>query len=191
MLEQGAAGSLGDRAAVAEAQLLPAAPRPCAVLSLFLAAVGGKEENQGRRRRIVEGLVAAFCHLPAGIWGAGAVPNANPSTDFSELGEWAGRGWMGWRHFPCFLSGTDSSSSQMEKGSQSTHCSPGRAPAAGLPRTGANWGEFPRAGGSPAVLPRAHTAWQPRSWEMLSSCVRCGAAPAAPPHPGRINGVGG
>lgn len=35
----------------------------------------------------MKGLVAALCRLPAGIWGAGAVPNANPSTDFSELGE--------------------------------------------------------------------------------------------------------
>nr|XP_047933690.1 nuclear factor 1 C-type isoform X1 [Anser cygnoides] len=51
-------------------------------------------------------------------------------------------------HFPCFLSGTASSSSQVEKDSQSTHCSLGRAPAAGLARTGANWGEFPQSGGS-------------------------------------------
>lgn len=47
-------------------------------------------------------------------------------------------------HFPCFLLGPDSSSSarQMEKGSQSTPCAPGRAPAAGLAATGANWGSF-------------------------------------------------
>lgn len=54
------------------------------------------------------------------------------------------RGQGGGCIFLVFFLGPDSSSSarQMEKGSQSTPCVPGQAPAAGLAATGANWGSF-------------------------------------------------
>lgn len=78
----------------------------------------------------------------------GGVVGPQPgSTDFPNWKKkWdAGRRGQGWGCiFLVFFLGLDSSSSahQMEKGSQSTSCVPGQAPAAGLAATGANWGSF-------------------------------------------------
>lgn len=192
-LEQGAVRSLGDRAAVAVAQLLPAALRPCTLLRPFLAAIAvrGKQENKGRRW-FLEGLVAALCHLPAGIWGVGAVPNANPSTDFSELGEWdeGRRGRGDGCTFLVFFRGRTRPAAKWKKAVRARIAHRAVRQQPGCPELGQPGGSSLTPRGAPPCPPRAHSTWQPRCWEMLGIRARCGAAPVAPLHPGRIYGGG-
>lgn len=78
-----------------------------------------------------------------GLWapqpGSTDFPNWKKKWDAGRRGQ--GEGCI----FLVFFLGPDSSSNahQMEKGSQSTPCVLGQAPAAGLAATGANWGSFP------------------------------------------------